>query len=150
MHACVVHDSTRAKAMRHSKREGGSLATPAYGRKRLEYFPYPTALFSRFDLFEFVFSNKFKFGMKYGTPNSKTERKRFRCFSDHFLLYINIAKSKVEPTLPPAHHTAAPPAPPPHRPPASSIRRRRPASNLRHRVAGLPRPRPVSATRIAT
>ena len=46
-----------------------------------------TASFSTFDLLEFVFVDKSETGTKYGMPNSKTGRKRFRCYPDHFLLF---------------------------------------------------------------
>ena len=53
-----------------------------------------TASFSIFNPIEYVFSDKFEFGSKFGIPNSKSERKRFRYFFDHFLLLIwNIPNS---------------------------------------------------------
>jgi hypothetical protein len=60
-----------------------------------EKFLYRIVSFSTFNPIEFVFSYKFEFSSKFGTPNSKSERKRFKHFSDRFLLFIqNILNSK--------------------------------------------------------
>ena len=47
---------------------------------------YPTS-FSTIDPLEFAFSDEFEFDTKYGIPNSKNERKWFRCFPTVFYFF---------------------------------------------------------------
>jgi hypothetical protein len=57
------------------------------GRKRYGNIIYQTTSFSKFDPIEFVFSDKFKFGSKYETRNSNSERKRLKHFSTVFYFF---------------------------------------------------------------